>query len=491
MKMPTAQEPAVIQVGDDPKEAGPSKFKLRGRMGTWGLLFTVLAFTAPMGVVFGFTPVNISFGIGAPLIYILVGVLMLLFAVGFTSMSRAIPRPGAFYTYIREGLGRPMGLGGSFLALGTYGFNVSSAMLVVGISVKSMEMAFGIDSQVPWWFYSGIVMVITGILSYFNVELSAKVLSVVLVVEVLFVLIFDFVILTNGGPEGLSIEPWSPASIFTPALGVVLLFSIGVFNGFEATAIYRDEVREPQKTIPRATYATIGFLAVFYAIAAYAMIIAHGASQAVDVAAADPTSMVPSAVAQYFPLFVSQLGGILTVSSFFASILSLQNIITRYTHSLAVDGIFPRALAAVHKKHGSPNRAAIAVAVLLLTVLTVLAIFGGDMPPYGEAGGVAFYGMILLLFLTGISVIVYFRRNPPASASAWKTFYAPLIATVGIGFALLVATLNMNMLIEAEPWLLVTLMVMVWAFVAIGFVVALVLKRKGSPAYQRIGRAID
>lgn len=483
------QQPPALE-GAEPAER--SQYSLRGRMGTLGLLFTVLAFTAPMGVVFGFTPVNIAFGIAAPLIYILVAVLMILFAVGFTSMSRAIPRPGAFYTYIREGLGRPMGLGGSFLALGTYGFNVSSAMLVVGISVKSLEMSFGFESTVPWWVYSGIIMAVTGVLSYFNVELSAKVLSIVLVVEVLFVVVFDIVVLGNGGPEGWSPEPWNPANVFTPALGVVLLFSIGVFNGFEATAIYRDEVREPEKTIPRATYATIGFLGVFYAVTAFALITAHGASNAVEVAGEGPEAMMPAALAQYMPLFVSQLGAILTVTSFFASILSLQNIITRYTHSLAVDGIFPRKLAKVHGTHGSPHRAATLVAVVLLLVLAILAITtGSGEPPYAAAGGVAFYGMILLLFLTGVAVIVYFRRNPEKSTSTLKTLTFPLLALIGIGFALIVATLNMHLLIPVDAWLLVSLVLMVWVFVALGIVVALVLKRRGSPAYERIGRAIE
>ncbi|MGO1543320.1 MAG: APC family permease [Gulosibacter sp.] len=468
------------------------RYALRGRMGTVGLLFTVLAFTAPMGVVYGFTPVNISFGIGAPLIYVLVAILMMLFAVGFMAMSRAVPRPGAFYTYIREGLGRPLGLGASFLALGTYGFNVTSAMLVVGISVKSLEMSFGFESVLPWWVYSAVVMVATGVLSYFNVELSAKVLSIVLVVEVLFVVIVDIVVLSNGGPEGLSPEPWNPANIFTPALGVVLLFSIGVFNGFEATAIYRDEVKEPSKTIPRATYLAIAFLGIFYAITAFTLITGHGVSSAVQAASEGPDAMMPAIVLEHLPLFMSQLGAILTVTSFFASILALQNIITRYTHSLAVDGIFPRGLAKVHKVHGSPHRSATFVAVVLIAVLAVLSITAGaGDPPYAAAGGVAFYGMILLLFLTGVSVIVYFRRNPEKSTSRVKTFVFPLIALLGIGFALVVATMNMHLLMEVPTWLLITLILLVWAFVVGGFIYALALKRRGSPAYQRIGRAID
>ena len=111
-------------------------------MGTTGLLFTVLAFTAPLGVVFGFVSVNISFGIGVPIAFVAVAVLMALFAMGFTGMTKAIPRPGAFYTYIREGLGRPLGLGGSFLALVTYGFNVTSCIVVSGIAVNNLLGAF-------------------------------------------------------------------------------------------------------------------------------------------------------------------------------------------------------------------------------------------------------------------------------------------------------------------------------------------------------------
>jgi amino acid transporter len=338
----------------DPSEAEgrhASRFALRGRMGTFGLLTTVLAFTAPLGVVFGFVSVNISFGIGVPIAFIAVAILMALFAFGFTSMTKAIPRPGAFYTYIREGLGRPMGLGGSLLALGTYGFNITSCIVVSGIAVNNLVSAFAGGTVIPWWVWSAVMLAVAWTLSYFNVELSAKVLATVLVIEVVAVTIFDVVVIANGGPEGQSFEPWNPANLITPTIGVLLLFSIGVFNGFEATAIYRDEVRRPEVTIPRATYLAIAFLGVFYAISAYALILSVGASNAVEVAQTDAPAMMPNALLTYFGMFANQLVSILLVTSFFASMLSLQNILSRYTHSLAVDGIFPRQLAAVHDKH--------------------------------------------------------------------------------------------------------------------------------------------
>lgn len=106
-----------------------SKFTLKGNMGTAGLLFTVLAFTAPLVVVFGFVSFNISFGIAVPVAFLCVTGLIALFAVGFTAMTRIIPRPGAFYTCIAEGLGRPVGLGGSFLALVAYGLGTAGGLL--------------------------------------------------------------------------------------------------------------------------------------------------------------------------------------------------------------------------------------------------------------------------------------------------------------------------------------------------------------------------
>lgn len=470
---------------------GEGKYTLRGKMGTMGLVMTVLAFTAPLGVVFGFVSVTVSFGIGAPIAFIVIAGIVALFALGFTAMARAIPRPGAFYTYIREGLGRPMGLGGSFLALGTYGFNISSALVVGGIAVNTMIASFAGSSSVPWWVWTAILLVTVWVLSYFNVEMSAKVLGTILVIEVVVIAIFDIVVIGSGGAEGHSFEPWNPANMLNNSLGVMLLFVIGVFNGFEATAIYRDEVKNPKVTIPRATFITVGFLGVFYAISAYALIVSVGASGAVDAATEDATAIMPNALIYYFGTFANQAFSVLLVTSYLASMLSLQNILSRYTHSLAVDGIFPRSLAAVHPKHGSPARAALVVGGVLAAVVLVLALSGGDENAlYAGAAGVAFYGMILLLTLTAIAIIVYFRRNPD-KGGIWRTLVAPFIALLGIGFALLTATFNMDLLVVGDPVLLGTLLAIPYVLLVGGFIAALALRKTRPETYNRIGRAVE
>ena len=468
-----------------------SRFTLKGNMGTVDLLFTVLAFTAPLGVVFGFLSFNIRFGIGVPAAFLGATGLMLLFAVGFTSMTRRIARPGAFYAYIAEGLGRPLGLGASFLALSTYGFNVTAALVFSGIAINNLVSSFLGPTAIPWWTWSLVMLAVVWALSYFNVEFSAKVLSVVLVAETLAIVIFDVVMIANGGPEGHSTAPWLPTSLITPSAGLLLLFSVGLFNGFEATAIYRDEVRDPTTTIPRATYMAICFLGVFYAISSYALILASGASHAVSDALADPAAMMPHALLRYFGAFANQVIAILLVTSMMASTLALQNILARYTHSLSVDGVLPRALGAVHKRHGSPHRAAVAVGGALLLVL-ILLIAGGasDLDLYGAAAGVAFYGMLMLLFLTSLAVIAYFHRNR-AGASLWKTLVAPAIAAIGIGIELATATTHLELLIVAPPAVIWALAAIGYAVTAAGVVLALALRRAGSPVYARIGRRLD
>ncbi|MDX3768383.1 MULTISPECIES: hypothetical protein [unclassified Streptomyces] len=67
---------------------------------------------------------------------------------------------------------------------------------------------------------------------------------------------------------------------------------IGAFTGFEATAIYAEEARDPCRKVSRATFIAIGFLTVFHAAGCWLIMGAFGADRAVDLAgeAAGPTS---------------------------------------------------------------------------------------------------------------------------------------------------------------------------------------------------------
>ncbi|WP_177341237.1 MULTISPECIES: APC family permease [Klebsiella/Raoultella group] len=473
-----------IKDSGHPKES----YHLRGNMGTIELLFTVLAFTAPLGVIYGYLSYNFAFGIAVPLAFIVVACFILLFALGFTRMSRSIPRPGAFYTYIATGLGKKVGLGGAYLAVASYAFNLMSTIVFSGIIVNNFITNFGGPADFPWWGGSAIMFLIVWFMSYFNVELSAKVLSTALVLELIGILIFDFTILKNTPAENFTLAPWKFDNLMTPSAGLMLLFGVGLFNGFEATAIYRDEVKNPEKTIPRATYLTVILIGALYAISSYSMILSSGVDKIVDIAQKQPTSIMSTAVSQNFGAIASQIVAVLLMTSVFASMLSLQNILSRYVHSLSVDGIFSKKLAKVHPKHGSPYCAALFTGAVISAIAVFIAFSGFDSTLlYGAAAGLAFYGMLLLLLLTSFAVIRYFTVTN-SNFSIFATRIAPAVSVLGFIYVVVTATLNIDILIPTSRDLGIILVALLYMTFAVGFYMAWSLKKKNAIIYKQIGR---
>ena len=240
-------------------------------MGTAGVILTVMAYAAPLAAVSGYLALIIGFGngLGAPVALLVAALVILLFVVGYMGMTQRLPRPGAFYTYVAAGLGRPAGLGVAFLALWVYSVVIVALYTLVGSAGTDLLNSMFGSHSVPWWLWTFAALIGVFALTYFNIEFSARTFLVIMTLEVVLVAIFVVVVMFDGGPEGRSVEPFTLGAITSGSLGLGVMFAIGVFSGFEATAIYRDEVRAPERTIPRATYGAVALLGIIYAIAAY------------------------------------------------------------------------------------------------------------------------------------------------------------------------------------------------------------------------------
>ena len=104
-----------------------------------------------------------------------------------------------------------------------------------------------------------------------------------LVLEVLVLVIAAIAMLANGGPEGWNLAAsFSPTEIFAGGFagtaGIALAFAFASFIGFEATAIYGEEAKDPKRTVPLATYVSIGVISVLFALVSFAMVTGMGAS---------------------------------------------------------------------------------------------------------------------------------------------------------------------------------------------------------------------
>ncbi|UOR01234.1 APC family permease [Leucobacter allii] len=452
---------------------------------------SVLAFSSPLTTVAGFIPVLLMFsGHTAPGIYLLLTVMLLIFSVGFVRMSRSVENPGGFYAFVTAGLGKPAGLGGALLALFGYLFIGFFAPSLFAVTLQGFVVNTLGGPDIPWYWYALAIIVITTFLAYNRIDLSAKVLTVVMLLEVVVVVTFNvFAFATNTGDAGHDAGfalPW----ITDAGLGLALLFAVGNFFGFEATVIYREEVKNPERTIPRATYLAVIGIGLFYAVAAWAYIAFLGSDSAQAAAEANTVNLFGDAVTGLIGKTFADIAAVLLITSILASMLSIQNIAARYGFSLAVDRVLPAALGKVHAKHKSPHVSALSVGLLWAAAIVLFTVLG--VPPenlYPVASGSGTFSVLLLLFITSIAVFVYFvRKRRTQPESVWKTLVAPAISAVFLGLITYLAITNYSDLIEGSVVMTVIFMSFTFALFLGGIAYAVYLRRRKPEVYARLGR---
>ncbi|ORA38148.1 APC family permease [Mycobacterium aquaticum] len=461
---------------------------LRGRMGTMRLALTVLAMSAPIGNVVGVLPLGITGGngVGAPVIYMILGAIFLLFAVGFTTMTRNLPRAGAFYTYITAGLTRPVGLGAGLLAAFGYLILLIGNYAFFGVSVQHLFTQFG-ASGTPWWLWAALCCLVVTVLGHFNVEISGRALAFLMVIEVVLVMFFNIPVLATGGPQCYQFQSFLPSEVFSGNVGVAVLFAIACFMGFESSAIYREEVHNPARTIPRATYIAIISIGSFYVITSWALVTFWGVNNVSTVGQQDPSVLFTGGFRHYLGNTFTDVMTCLVVTSVFAAALACHNALARYSFSLGRDGILPAFLGKPHPAHGSPS-AASALATVGAFVITVPFIVAGLGPVtlYSSMFAVGTFILIVLMLLTSLAVIRYFRLIQHRERR-WNVLVAPVLGVLGLGYLAVLSSSYFAMSIGGSTALAWLFQGVVAAILVIGILLGRRWRTSRPAVYNRIG----
>jgi amino acid transporter len=447
-------------------------------LGVLGILFFVLSAQAPLTGIAGAVPIAVAIGngAGAPAAYLAAGVIILLFSVGFVAMGRHVVDAGAFYTYIGKGLGRPTGSGSAGVALFAY-CAVQAAMYgLYGATVSGLVEHYS-GVHVAWWVWALVTMVIVQVLGASGIEMGAKILAVFVLAE--FSILIAFALVTffkGGGPEGLGFtDSVSPSAALEGAPGVALMFAVASMFGFEATAIYGEEAREPRKTVPRATYLSVAVITGFFAFTSWMLVSAHGASHVTGDAgkalqSGDAASFVFAPITALFGGWTGDVLPILLATSLFAGILAFHNSANRYLFSLGREGLLPHGLTVINRRHSPWVAGTVQTGISLLLVMP-FAIFGKDpvLTLFSWFSGVAVLGIMLLYFLTSVSVVVFFRRSR-ADTRPWNTLIAPVLGALGIAGAIWLIIANFTTLIGGDQTTAIWLQITVPAVLVLGIV---------------------
>jgi amino acid transporter len=306
-----------------------------GAVGLAGVLFLAVTGSAPLTAMLGNVPfaVGSGNGIGAPAAFGFATVILTVFAVGYVAMARKLTASGGFYSFISHGLGRPAGLASGWTAMAAYMVFEASLMGIFAFFARDTVNTF-LHIKLSWPIYAFGGIVLISVLTYFDVRVSARILGVALVTEILILLIMDFGVLgSGGGANGLSAKPLAPDQAFKSVAGGAA--AVGIFMafwswvGFEATVNYGEESRNPRKIVPRATYIAVIALGVLYTFTAWMVIDGHGFSNAVTAGAKDPINFFYTVNQHYVGKWAKDLMQWLIVTGSFACGMAFHNAASR------------------------------------------------------------------------------------------------------------------------------------------------------------------
>lgn len=420
-------------------------------VGVPDLVFFVLSAAAPLTVMAGFAALAFLVGgVVAPTGYLIAGIVFGVFAVGFTAMSRHLRNSGAFYAYIRRGLGPVAGSGAALVAYLAYALGQLGFAAVAGLFASTtLRDLFGIS--VPWQVSALVLGLVVAVLSYLKVDIGARVLAVLLTAEIAILLVLAVAVLVRGGHEGLSFESFDPANLVTPGLGELFVITFVVYIGFEQTAIYSEEARDARRTVPRATYLSVAVLAVLYTFISWVILMAAGPQRMAKLLAGDPSALVFDLNTEYVGAAMTSVMHVLIVTSFLAGVLALHNAGSRYLFALGRDGVLPAAFARTSRGQ-TPSVAGIVHTVAVLGALAGFGLAGAD--PYTQivlwTNTPTLVGVLALEVVTSIAVVRFFRRTRTGE-TVWQRLVAPVVAAVLLAAVLVLVIARMDLLTGLGP----------------------------------------
>ena len=411
---------------------------LARRLGTGDAVMIGLGSMVGAGIFAAFAPAAAAAGAGLLIGLAIAAVVAYCNATSSAQLAAQYPTSGGTYVYGRERLGQWPG----FVA--GWGFVIGKTA-----SCAAMAMTFAAYAVPgPWQKPVAVAAVLAlAAINYFGVTRTAAATRVI----VSFVLVVLAVVivagLTSGAPaldgaEGL----WIQGGWYGVLQSAGLLFF--AFAGYARIATMGEEVKEPQRTIPRAILTALGLALVIYVLIAASVLMTLGASSVAS--SATPLADVVTARGWAGAEPLVRIGA---AAAALGALLALVAGVGRTSLAMARHQDLPRWLAAVHPRHQVPHRAEITLALVVSGIILVADL--------RDAIGFSSFGVLVYYLIANIAAAT--QEGPHRRyTKAWQGLGA-------IGCVVLVATLPPTSILAGA------------AVLAVGLVYRLIRLRVSSP----------
>lgn len=382
---------------------------LKRSIGTFQLAMFGIGSTVGTGIFFVLSEAVPQAGPGVIMSFIIAGIAAGLAAICYAELASAVPVSGSTYSYAYTTLGEVVAMGVAACLLLEY--VVSTAAVSVGWSQyvnKLLENFSGHSlpqalSAAPWDTSPGIInlpavvlVVLCALLLIRGASESAAVNTVMVIIKLGVLVMFAVIAFTAFNADRFAnFAPFGVAGI--GAAAGTIFFS---FIGLDAVSTAGDEVKDPQRTMPRALIAALLTVSAVYIVVTLA---ALGAQQWTDFGGqkAGLATILDNVTGANYWGTVLAAGAVISIFS--VTLVTLYGS-TRILFAIGRDGLLPSMFAKVNPRSMTPVNNTIIVA-------TVVGLLAGLVPLDSLADMVSI-GTLVAFITVSVAVIILRVREP-------------------------------------------------------------------------------
>ena len=349
------------------------------------------------------------------LCWVLGGVMALCGALTYAELAASLPRSGGMFAYILEGFG-PLP---AFL-FGWAELTVVRAAALGAIATIFAEYLgyFIALSAFEVREVAALAIVVVGALNYVGVRRAAVVLSVTTYAKYAAVVALALLACTAHGASAAHFTPvWSGAASLS-LIATALIPVMWTYDGWADLAFIGGEIRDPQKTLPRALIAGCASVALVYLLVNLAFIYVLPLPEMAG------SKLIATTVATRIPLLAGVGAGLiagLVMLATFSGLNASMMVGARVFFAMGDRGLLFKAVARISPRFDSPS-----VAIWICTALGVVYVLANDFAQLADK----FILGIWPFYALAVAAVFVLRRRRPELPRPYRVWGYPIVPAV-------------------------------------------------------------
>lgn len=357
------------------------------------------------------------------LCWVLGGVMALCGALTYAELAASLPRSGGMFAYILEGFG-PLP---AFL----FGWAELTVVRAAALGAIATIFAEYLGYFIPLTAFevrevAALAIIVVGALNYVGVRRAAAVLSVTTYAKYAAVVALALLACSARGASAAHFTPLWSGAVSLSLIATALIPVMWSYDGWADLAFIGGEIRDPQKTLPRALIAGCASVALVYLLVNLAFIYVLPLPEMAG------SKLIATTVATRIPLLAGIGAGLiagLVMLATFSGLNASMMVGARVFFAMGDRGLLFRAVARISPRFDSPS-----VAIGICTALGGVYVLEND---FAQLADKFILGIWPFYALAVAAVFVLRRRRPelPRPYRVWGYPFVPavfLLASAGM-----------------------------------------------------------